>query len=284
MKTQLFIIGGNEKKSQNPNLLKQFIKFCGNNPKIVIITGASSVPIVMSEIYTEIFLKLGARTVNTILFNNRKDGENLTNLQYVDEADGIFITGGNQVKLAINILGTSIHHKLIDRYKAGMIYGGTSAGASIVSSLMVAGGRGAYNPRKNIIKLSGGLGLMDSIIIDQHFRERNRFFRLSTAISINPNKIGVGVDENTAIYIINEEKGYVFGANTVTIIDGREIDYSGHEDGQGKEPIALTNIKFHTLPPNWGYCFKLFKPFKMNENDFKEIENKEGDFHVIYEN
>lgn len=284
MKTQLFIIGGNEKKSQNPILLKQFIDLCVQCPKIVIITGASTVPKEMSKIYTEIFLNLGVQTVNTILFNKRIDGENLVNLKYIEEADGVFITGGNQVKLSGNILGTQIHQKMLVRYKNGMIYGGTSAGASIVSSIMVAGGRGAYNPRKNIIKLSGGLGLMDSIIIDQHFRERNRFFRLSTAISINPHKIGVGVDENTAIYIINEEKGFVFGANTVTIIDGREIDYSGHEDGTSSDPIALTNIKFHTLPIGWGYSFKLFRPFKMCKNDFLELECEEKEYNGIYEN
>ena len=166
---------------------------------------------------------------------------------------------------------------MIEKFNNGMIYGGTSAGASIVSSLMVAGGRGGYNPRKNIIKLSGGLGLIDSIIVDQHYRERNRLFRLATAISNNPNKIGVGIDENTAFHIINGEIGYVYGSNSVTIIDGRQIEYTGHEESNSKDPIALTNIKFHSLPEGWKYDFNLFTPHKTKNMDCKDsiIEKKE---------
>ena len=120
---------------------------------------------------------------------------------------------------------------------------------------------------KNIIKLSGGLGLIDSIIVDQHFRERNRLFRLATAISINPHKIGVGIDENTAIHIINGEVGNIYGANSVTILDGRGIEHSGHEEGNAKDPIALTNMKFHSLPEGWKYNFNSYLPSKSETAD-----------------
>jgi len=267
MKTQLFIIGGNESKNKNPNLLKRFIHLCGENPNLVLITGASAVPNEISNIYTELFYKLGARSVKTIPCIDRVEGDNTEYIQSLINSDGLFITGGNQVKLASCLLGTKLHEKIVEKVNRGMIYGGTSAGASIVSSLMVAGGRGAYNPRKNIIKLSGGLGLIDSIIVDQHFRERNRFFRLATAISINPHKIGVGIDENTALHIIDGEVGNIYGANSVTILDGREIEYSGHEDGIEKDLIALTNMKFHSLPEGWKYNFKSFLPSKATNID-----------------
>jgi len=282
MNQQLFIIGGNEKKNQYPELLQKFVQLCGDRPEITIITGASSIPHEISEIYSELFLKLGAKKVNSIPFTHRKDGDNEGNLNSLENSDGLFITGGNQVKLASRLLGTLFHKKMIQFYKSGKIYGGTSAGASIVSTLMVAGGRGAYNPRKNIIKLSGGLGLIDSIIVDQHFRERNRLFRLATAISINPNKIGIGIDENTALHIINGEIAIVHGANSVTIIDGRNIDYTGHEEGAGKDPIALTNLKLHNLPAGWMFNIKTYYPKRIDnfEGDLFKSEQKDSKCHI----
>ena len=270
MKTQLFIIGGNESKNHNPYLLKKFTQLCGNDPNIVLITGASAVPKEISDVYSELFYNLGAKNVVNIPCTDRSDAEIETYNECFESADGLFITGGNQVKLASCLLGTKLHQQIIDKANRGMVYGGTSAGASIVCSLMVAGGRGAYNPRKNIIKLSGGLGLIDSIIVDQHFRERNRLFRLATAISINPNKIGIGIDENTALHIIDNKVGTVYGENSVTIIDGRNMGYTGHEEGSAKHPIALTNMKLHSLPEGWKYNFTDNIPSK---NEVEVIQN-----------
>jgi cyanophycinase len=277
MNQHLFIIGGNENKNQYPDLLQKFVQLCGESPEITIITGASAIPYEISDIYSDLFIKLGAKKVNSIPFTYRKDGNNEKYINSLNSSDGVFITGGNQVKLASRLLGTLFHEKMIQFYNSGKIYGGTSAGASIVSTLMVAGGRGAYNPRKNIIKLSGGLGLIDSIIVDQHFRERNRLFRLATAISINPNKIGIGIDENTALHIINGESATVYGSNSVTIIDGRNIEYTGHEEGAGKDPIALTNIKFHNLPEGWKYNLISFKPLKIENFESDLIQTEEND-------
>ena len=267
MNTHLFIIGGNESKNQTPILLKRFMELCGENPNLVLITGASTVPNEVSDVYTELFYTLGAKSVKTIPCIDRVECESIDSMRSIENSDGLFVTGGNQVKLASCLLGTKLHDKIVEMFNEGMIYGGTSAGASIVSTLMVAGGRGAYNPRKNIIKLSGGLGLIDSIIVDQHFRERNRLFRLATAISINPHKIGVGIDENTAIHIINGEVGNIYGANSVTILDGRGIEHSGHEEGNAKDPIALTNMKFHSLPEGWKYNFNSYLPSKSETAD-----------------
>lgn len=251
--SQLFLIGGKEEKIRHPGLLKDFLHFTKPDSRILLITGASSIPFEQEKVYSDIFMKEGALAVNTIPFLNRSDGNCRINLQFLEECDGIFITGGNQVKLASRILGTEFHSMLLKKIEDGIIYCGTSAGASIVSQLMIAGGRGAYNPRRSTVKLSGGLGIISNCIIDQHFRERNRLFRLATAIAANPDKIGIGIDENTAVYIKDNNTCFVTGANSVTIIDGSQLKYSGYTEGTARDPIPLVGLKVHSLPSGWAY-------------------------------
>ena len=221
---QLFLLGGNEEKEKRPLLLDKFYQLANNvKGPLIIITGASKFPEETSETYTEIFTGLGCSNIIHLPLIQRSDCNNSKNINYLKKASGVFITGGNQVKLAGIMGGTPFYKELKQRVNNGLLFGGTSAGASIASGLMIAGGRGGYNPRRNLVKLTGGLGLLDNCIIDQHFRERNRIFRLASAVSSNPEFIGLGIDEDTAVLIEDGQYCRVFGKNSVTVLNGHSI-------------------------------------------------------------
>ena len=249
----LFLIGGNEDRKPKGKLLSNFLSLCGQSPHIIVISGASAFPEQVANDYRDLFLKGGASKVDRILFQDRRDGVHKENRCLLDNADGVFITGGNQVKLTGTMGGTPFHKHLVENIAGGLVYGGTSAGASIVSRIMIAGGRGSFNPRKNTIKISGGLGILDGVIIDQHFRERNRLYRMACAVSSNPGEMAIGIDENTAIHIIDDHICRVYGSNSVTILDGEEMSFTGFSDSSGSDPITMCGMKFHVLTRGFGY-------------------------------
>ena len=149
----------------------------------------------------------------------------------------------------------------------GLLYGGTSAGASIASGLMIAGGRGGYNPRRNLVKLTGGLGLVQNCIIDQHFRERNRLFRLAGAVSSNPEFIGLGIDEDTALIITNDRFCRVVGNNSVTVLNGNGITHTGYTEGKAQDSIPIFGMNMNVVTPGYGYDLITRTPLMKSDID-----------------
>jgi cyanophycinase len=128
------------------------------------------------------------------------------------------------------------------------VVAGTSAGASVICDHMIAQGRKAYAPKRSNITLAPGLGLTKRLVIDQHFAQRHRIGRLLTAVALNPFLIGVGIDEDTAIVLEPTHQMHVFGAGTVTVIDGSKILYTDiHEVENESEPAALLGVQLHVL-------------------------------------
>ena len=112
--------------------------------------------------------------------------------------EGVFLTGGNQLRLSTMIGGTEVAKAIRRRNAEGMHVAGTSAGAAFLCEHMIAFGKEGASPRAKIVTLAPGLGLTNRVIIDQHFRQRDRLGRLLTALAYNPFAIGIGLDENTA--------------------------------------------------------------------------------------
>jgi cyanophycinase len=133
-----------------------------------------------------------------------------------------------------------------------VVVAGTSAGASILSTLMMAGGTGLAGDsnesaaRKGMVELVAGFGLLQDIIIDQHFSQRGRMGRLLSVFAGTPGLIGLGLDEDTAVLINREGLLQVLGSNMVTIVDGRNTtsDYFAREHG---EVLSITNSSLHVL-------------------------------------
>lgn len=202
--TNLFIIGGAEKKYRKSHLLQYFFELCGGvKSRITVISGASQVPVKIGKKYERVFLRFGSGSVSILPVLSREEANLSESIECISNSTGIFISGGNQVKLAATIGGTPLESALINQYNNGIPIGGTSAGASVVSSVMVAGGKPSTFPRRKSIRLSAGLGLIQDVIIDQHFRQRDRIYRLAAAVMSHPRNLGVGIDENTAIYVKN---------------------------------------------------------------------------------
>ncbi|HIM73433.1 MAG TPA: cyanophycinase, partial [Candidatus Marinimicrobia bacterium] len=225
------------------------------------------IPLEVGVIYTNIFTRLGVNDIIHLPLTRRSDCNLPENVKNLERASAVFITGGNQVKLAGILGGTPFFQVLKQRVNKGLIYGGTSAGASIASGLMIAGGRGGYNPRRNLVKLTGGLGLVQNCIIDQHFRERNRLFRLASAVSSNPEFIGLGIDEDTALIITNDRFCRVVGNNSVTVLNGNGITHTGYTEGKAQDSIPIFGMNMNVVTPGYGYDLITRTPLMKSDID-----------------
>ena len=240
----LIPIGG---KLTDASILDRFIALCGSsNPVIAIIPTASEEPD-MGAWYEKQFARHGVTNARACNFLRRSDCDDQDWLARLRHADGVFITGGNQLRLTTIIGGTPAARLLHDRFYAGMPVAGTSAGAAVMSAHMIAGGEEGPAPRAGMVTLAPGFGLARDIIIDQHFRQRDRLGRLLTALSYNPSMLGVGVDEDTAAFISPDDEIDVMGTSAVTVIDTSRVEFSSMHDAEPHDAITLIGIRMHQL-------------------------------------
>lgn len=240
-------IGGAENKDKKPAILQRFIDLCGGHTAhIVIIPTASRLPDTGKE-YQKLFHKLGAHRTDVLNIKRRGDCESPSHLKLLHTASGVFITGGDQLRLATIITGTGLSRIMLSRNRQGMHIAGTSAGASFLSEHMIAGGKTGQTPRANMIKMASGLGLHRELIIDQHFRQRHRLGRLITAAAFNPSAIGMGVDEDTAAFIGPNNRMKVIGSGWVTLVDPSAIELSSIDSDRTSQPLSVSDLKIHML-------------------------------------
>ncbi|MGD9342035.1 MAG: cyanophycinase, partial [Chromatiales bacterium] len=166
---------------------------------------------------------------------------------YLGEASGAFLTGGNQLRLSTTLGGTKVAQTLRRRNADGMHVAGTSAGAAFIPEHMIAGGREGSTPSPNMVTLAPGLGLSNRVIVDQHFRERDRLGRLLTALAYNPFAIGIGLDEDTAAFIDSKDHLEVVGSGGISIVDPSNLEFSSMDSSHRDEPVSLIGIKMHIL-------------------------------------
>jgi len=261
--TKLFIIGGAEKKGRDAQLLRFFFDLCGGaESRITIITCASQAPLKTGQKYEKIFLGFGSASVSILPVLSREEANSTEAVELIEQSTGIFISGGNQLKVAATIGGTQLEAALAKQYRKGVPTGGTSAGASIMSSVMVAGGMPFTYSRRKSIRLSAGLGLIQDVIIDQHFRQRDRIYRLAAAVMSHPRNLGVGIDENTALYIENSTVASVMGRGTVTVLDGGGVAHSSYAKGHAGMPISIFGLTMHVLADGDGFDFATRTPIR----------------------
>jgi len=182
-----------------------------------VIPVASRLPRTGAE-YADALRRHGAGDAAVLDFHSRIDSEHPDLLAELERSDGVFFTGGDQVRLAELLGGTPVARLLRRRNADGMPVAGTSAGASYLSERMIARGWSGARPRPGMVTLSTGLGLAPRLVIDQHFRERRRQGRLLSAVALTPGAAGVGVDENTAAFLAPDGTMEVIGAGAVTIV------------------------------------------------------------------
>ncbi|MFT6274360.1 MAG: cyanophycinase [Halioglobus sp.] len=246
-------IGGAEEKGNNPRILSRFLELCGGDKaRVMIIPTASKLP-ETGPMYADLFLDLGAERAVFSEINERADCEDELLLEEMDNATGIFVTGGNQLRLSGILGGTPVGQKLRRCNADGIPIAGTSAGAAMMSQHMIAGGASGSSPREDGVNLAPGIGLINTAIIDQHFSQRDRLGRLLTALSYNPFLIGVGIDEDTAFLIDGDGRGEVLGSGVVTIIDASELTHSSRASAGSGDALSLIDIRMHVLAQGCHY-------------------------------
>ena len=237
-------IGG---KLQDEEIIGRFVTLSGGIPaRIAIIPTASSEPEI-GTYYERVFARHGVASTKSLHFEHRSDCDDRDWLEWLASATGIFIAGGNQLKLTSILGGTPAAKLLRARNAAGIPVAGTSAGAAFLSEHMIAYGEEGATPRAGMVTMCAGLGLTNRVIVDQHFRQRARLGRLLTALAYNPFAIGLGVDENTAAFIGPDDLVDVQGSGAVTIVDPAEVVMSSVADAKPGEEITLIGVKVHVL-------------------------------------
>ncbi len=250
----LFVVGGAEDRSGARLILRQFAEAAGGpDARILIIATASTTPEEVMDVYRGAFCDLGIDHVDLAAPNTRAAMDEPPLLAWLDQATGVYFTGGDQLRLVSTLGGTDFATRLRERHATGLALGGTSAGASAMSAVMIGRGRGKRTPRLSSVRLAPGLGVLPSVIVDQHFRERDRLGRLVTAVIQNPGLLGFGIDEDTAFTVDRLGEVNVLGKGTLTIVDGRHLVGSNVAEVRDHEPLAFAGIHLHTLAPGWQF-------------------------------
>jgi cyanophycinase len=175
-------------------------------------------------------------------------------VRQVRDATGVFLTGGNQLKLASQVGGTRLADAMLERFRHGAVMAGTSAGASAMSSHMIAFGASGATPKHRMAQIAAGLGMLPGVIVDQHFQQRNRLGRLLSLIAQNPSLLGLGVDEDTAGVVGPDGVMEVIGRGSITVVDGSGSETDAWEV-RGHKPLMISGVVLHSLPS--GYRFDL---------------------------
>ncbi len=250
----LVIIGGHEDRKREMEILKRFVDLSGGeDANIVVITAASTVADEMWSIYDEAFGTLGVENRRHLEVTSRQDANSEDFVRQVDEATGIFMTGGDQKRLLALLGGSALDAAMHVALKVrGVTIGGTSAGASAMSGHMLATGRVELHPEKGSVSLGAGLGFLHRVVIDQHFSERQRLSRLLSVVAQNPYLQGIGIDEDTALVVDIGVGIEVLGQGAVTIVDGRTM-ITNVADIKDRDTPELIDVRLHLLPAGSSY-------------------------------
>lgn len=238
-------------------------EICPINSKIEIIATAATEPSESGFAYKEAFDELGCGKVEFMLIDEEHEADKPEYIERIKQADVIFFTGGDQVRLAKFLNGTQLLEIMQRRYDTEhIIIAGTSAGAAVMSDRMIYDGYGHYSLIKGEMKTTHGFGFIKDVYIDTHFAERGRFGRLAHAVAHDKHYTGIGLSEETGIIIKEGNKVEVFGTGVVTIIDANQIRFSNTRQVAENEPIAVEHLIMHLLVEGYRYCLKehLFQP------------------------
>lgn len=262
----LVVIGGAEDKERDCRILRHFLNLGGGkNARVLVMTVATQYPVEAGMQYIEVFQRLGAADVRTFDVSSRKAANTDSAVQYIRDADCVFFTGGEQQRITKLLGGTRVDAALHDALSRGVVLGGTSAGASMMSSTMIVSGDSETNPRISVVDMAPGMEFLAGVVIDQHFAQRGRLGRLMSAVAQYPHHLGLGIDEDTAIVV---ENGVfkVLGRGAVSVVDAGGMSYSNLDSVRSDESLSLCDIKLHILPEGYGFHLLSRQPITDWEN------------------
>lgn len=269
-KGKLIAIGGAEDKGTDTDkedfhrnnlnffelgILRRIVEEAGGPAsRIEVITTASTIPYEVGDNYLNAFGKIGCTNIGLMHIRNRADTHDADFLKRIKECDAVMFSGGNQLRLSVTDGGTEFLSIIKRRYQEGdFIIAGTSAGAMAMSQTMIYEGNATRAHLKGEVKMTTGLGFINSVIIDSHFEKRGRFGRLAQAVACNPSCIGIGLGEDTGMLITEGNKMEAIGSGCVVIVDGHDVSFSNIADIPDGNPYSLENLKVHICEKGNGY-------------------------------
>jgi cyanophycinase len=253
----LIIIGGHEDRtSQGERVILKEVARRLNGGKLVLATIASHQPEGYFQEYQSAFADLGIGELVELYVEDRCQAGDGETLAVLDDAAGIFFSGGDQLRITSQIGDTQIEERVRALYERGGLIAGTSAGASVMSDTMLVKGTSSETHRIGDLHMAPGLGLIRDVIIDQHFAERGRFGRLVGAVAHNPRVLGLGIDEDTAA-VVEGDSLSVIGAGGVYVVDGTGVSYSNVAEAKADQTLEMHDVTVHVLSS--GSTFDLAK-------------------------
>jgi cyanophycinase len=249
------VVGGAEDKEGDCVILKEFVRLAkGAKARVVVMTVATDHPEESGREYKNVFRRLGVDDTEVVDVSTREDAGAADALEKIRQATALYFTGGDQLHITSLMGGTEMQKLIHERHEKGLVIGGTSAGAAMMSNSMIIGGGSEENPRVEGVRIGPGMDLLIGAIIDTHFSQRGRHGRLLTAVAHYPQDLGLGVDENTAL-VVDKSEFEVIGEGAVTVIDGGAMSYTNLPYAEECRGLALYGVGVHVLPA--GYKFDL---------------------------
>jgi cyanophycinase len=264
-KGKLVIIGGSVDRgsfSESEADLKRNLKFFekgilkrittesikNNLSRFEIITTASSIPEEVGEEYVKAFAQLDVLNVGVLNIKSREEANSPENVGRLKNADVVMFTGGDQLRLTAIFGGTTFHHLLLEKYKnEDFVISGTSAGAAASSNNMIYQGKSSEALHKGEVKITGGLGFINNVIIDTHFVQRGRIGRLLYACARNPINLGVGLGEDAGLLITNGNNMEAIGSGLIMLVDATGMKNTNLSDVNMGEPVSIENLTVHVM-------------------------------------
>ncbi len=240
-------VGGGEKKVRSSPILRKLVELSGDREARMVIVPTASQLDDAGDRTRDVFREMGVQDIQIVDLATREDCEDPVLLDHLKKATGIFFTGGNQLRLSTTIGGTSAAKLIRANNARGVHVAGTSAGAAFICEHMIADGKTGATPKRGMVSLAPGLGLTNRVIIDQHFRERDRIGRLLTSLAYNPFATGIGVDEDTAAFIGPDDGIEVFGSGGLTVLDTSNLEYSSMAEARKGQPVSMLGVRLHIL-------------------------------------
>ncbi len=244
----IIAVGGAEDKVNGRDILERFVMEAGGREaRLAILPTASAIPDERAAFYSQLFADIGAGEAFHVPIASREDAQQGDNVAALERASGVFLTGGDQARLVSALSDTPAFDALWARLKQGGVLAGTSAGASAFSATMIAGGQAGLQLRRDAVRLAPGLGIIQRLIIDQHFSQRDRLGRLLAAVALEPERLGVGIDEDTAIVYWGSGELEVIGSGHVFVVDARQARTRGLDERPADRPFSLHGARLHVL-------------------------------------
>ena len=250
-------IGGNEDKANELVVLKRVVQEIGKTDyKVAVITTASEEPELRGKDYHKVFTTLGASGIEILNIKERAQANDKKLAKSLEKADLIFLVGGDQLRLTTIMGGSKVLQTIQNRLEAGALIAGTSAGAAVFSDTMIYEGKSEEGLFKGSVLTTSGFGFVKNIIFDTHFMARGRIGRLIQIITTNPTCIGVGIGEDSGVVLKGDGVAEAVGTGQIIIVDGSDIGHSNIINIQPGAPIAVENVRIHSLVNGYGYNFK----------------------------